>query len=158
MMLVFGAIIFCDVILCFGPFHLGIKGIGISWAICSLLGITLNFHKLNRSSLSVICDVRAACREGLSLVRAKRFLTIGFPSCLHGLALIGGSLGIFLVLSKAPDSLVAQAAWAAGWRLEETLTLMPMYGLNLAAAAIEGASYTLGTIGTTVSGAAKVSG
>ncbi|MGH9554079.1 MAG: MATE family efflux transporter, partial [Terriglobales bacterium] len=138
MMLVFGLIMLCELVVCVGPVKLGIRGIGISWIICSALGMILNFLGLKRSSLSGVSDLRAALNEGLSLSWAKRFLMVGVPSCIQDLALIGGSLGVFLVLSKTPQPLIAQAAWAAGWRLEETLTLMPMYGLNLAAAAIVG--------------------
>lgn len=138
MMLVFGLIMLCELVLCIGPVKLGIGGIGISWTIGGALGIVLNFNRLKHSTLGSVCDLRAAWSEGLSLSWAMRFLIVGVPSCIQDLALIGGSLGIFLILSKTPQPLIAQAAWAAGWRLEETLTLMPMYGLNLAAAAIVG--------------------
>jgi putative MATE family efflux protein len=138
MLLVFGLIMLCEFALCIGPAQMGVQGIGISWIVCSVFGVVLNFVRLKNSSLDGVCDWRAVLREGLSLSWAKRFLIVGVPSCIQDLALIGGSLGVFLVLSKTPQPLIAQAAWAAGWRLEETLTLMPMYGLNLAAAAIVG--------------------
>ncbi len=138
MLLVFGLIMLCEFVMCIGPAQMGIRGIGLSWIVCSVVGVGLNLIRLKDSSLGGVCDWRTAWREGLSLSWAKRFLVVGVPSCLQDLALIGGSLGVFLVLSKTPQPLIAQAAWAAGWRLEETLTLMPMYGLNLAAAAIVG--------------------
>jgi len=138
MILVFGLIMLCELVLCVGPINLGIKGIGISWILCSALGVVLNVVKMKRSSLGAVCDWRAMLCDGMSLSWARRFLIVGIPSCIQDLALIGGSLGVFLVLSKIPQPLISQAAWAAGWRLEETLTLMPMYGLNLAAAAIVG--------------------
>lgn len=161
MMLVFGAIMLCEFVLCILPtpgIKLGVAGIGVSWTICSFIGIALNFIKLKRSSLGAVCDLSAAMREGLSLVWAKRFLAIGIPSCLQDLALIGGSLGVFLVLSKTHQPLIGQAAWAAGWRLEETLTLMPMYGLNLAAAAIVGQNLGARMPGRAVSAGWQVMG
>lgn len=138
MMTVFALTGLCELVLCVGPINLGVSGIGISWTICSFIGITRNFIELKKSTLSAICDVGAALSDGLSLSWAKRFLAIGVPACIQDLAVVGGSMGVFWVLSRAPQSLISQAAWAAGWRLEETLTLMPMYGLNLAAAVIVG--------------------
>jgi|AGTN01.1.fsa_nt_gi putative efflux protein, MATE family len=138
MMIVFALTGLCELVLCMGPINLGVSGIGISWTLCSFVGIVRSYIKMKQSALSAICDVGAALSDGLSFGWAKRFLAIGIPTCIQDLAVIGGSMGVFWVLSKAPQSLVSQAAWAAGWRLEETLTLMPMYGLNLAAAAIVG--------------------
>ncbi len=138
MMLVFGLIMVGEFVLCISPIQLGIQGIGVSWIVCSLLGIIVNFDRLKRSNLAGICEMREMIRDGLSLHWCKRFLAIGIPSCMQDLAVIGGSLGVFLVLSKTSDPIINQAAWAAGWRLEETLVLMPMFGLNLAAATIVG--------------------
>lgn len=138
MMLVFACIAGGDIVFCLSPLGMGIKGIGISWLLSSFIGIAVNFSKLKQSSLADIVDIKHAFREGLSISWAARFLRIGVPACIQDLALIGGSLGLFMVLSRLPHPLVPQAAWAAGWRLEETMTLMPMYGLNLAAAAIVG--------------------
>ncbi len=160
MMLVFGAIMLCEFILCIGPtgIKLGVAGIGISWTLCSFIGIALNFTRLKHSSLAAVCDLSVAISDGLSLVWMKRFLAVGIPSCLQDLSLIGGSLGVFLVLSKMHEPLIGQAAWAAGWRLEETLTLMPMYGLNLAAAAIVGQNLGARQPGRAVSAGWQVMG
>jgi len=52
--------------------------------------------------------------------------------------LAGQLVGLFLILSSTVSPTISQAAWAAGIRIEEILTIMPMYGLNMAAATLVG--------------------
>ncbi len=139
MVTVFALIALFDFVFCLGrPLNFGVSGIGISWTLCGALGVAVNVFRLKQTNLREICNWRAIFSDGLSLTWLKRFLAVGVPACIQDLAVIGGSLGVFFILSKTQHPQIAQAAWAAGWRLEETSTLMPMYGLNLAAASIVG--------------------
>ncbi len=63
---------------------------------------------------------------------------MGLPACVQDISIVISSFGVFFILGNLAQPVASQAAWAAGWRLEETLTIMPMYGLNMAAATIVG--------------------
>lgn len=117
---------------------LKVVGIGVSMTISCSVGVFLNFFALKRSFLHECIQPVIALRELSSCKAIKQFLAIGLPACVQDISLIGGSFGIFFILSHSPDSLTAQAAWAAGWKVEEVLTIMPMYALNMAAAAVVG--------------------
>jgi putative MATE family efflux protein len=137
MVIVTACTIILDLLFCFRPFALGLKGIGLSWLISSWIGIAFNFCMLKRSDLSECLRCSQDCLR-LSRYWLGEFMKIGLPGCVQDLSLLLSSLGVFWILGHCLDPVANQAAWAAGWRVEETLIIMPMYGLNIAAATVIG--------------------
>lgn len=131
-------IILGDILFSLGPPKLGVSGIGIAWCIACICGLSMNLMHLKGSPLSQAVSLNTFRQTGIRFDWMKRFLRIGLPACLQDCALIVSSFATFYVLSKTPNAIIGQAAWAAGWRLQEVLTIMPMYGLGIAAATIVG--------------------
>lgn len=127
-----------DFVFCLKPCNLGVAGIGLSWLVSSLLGIAINVVAIKRSILSECLEWQALKKLRVSKYWLKEYLSIGLPACMQDISIVLSSLGIFYLLGQMSHPVQGQAAWAAGWRLEETLTIMPMYGLNMAAATIVG--------------------
>ncbi len=138
MLFVTSCTIMLDLILCLKPLQLGISGIGVSWFISSSLGIVINFFALKRSDLGDCIDWTQLCKLRIKTHWLSEFLWIGLPACMQDISLVLGSFGIFFILGHCASPISSQAAWSAGWRIEETLTIMPMYALNMAAATIVG--------------------
>jgi putative MATE family efflux protein len=127
-----------DFLLCLKPIGLGVAGIGLSWLVSSLLGIAINVVAIKRSILSECLERQELRKLRVSKYWLKEYLSIGLPACMQDISIVLSSFGVFYLLGQLINPIEGQAAWAVGWRLEETITIMPMYGLNMAAAIIVG--------------------
>ena len=130
--------IILDFVFCLQPLRLGLSGIGLSWLFSSLLGITINIFAIKRSDLAESLDWMELRKLQISSYWLKQFLSVGLPASMQDISLVASSFGLFYILGHCLNPVTHQAAWAVGWRLEETVTIMPMYGLNIAAASLIG--------------------
>jgi putative MATE family efflux protein len=130
-------VIALDFGLCLGPLHVGIAGIGMSWGIASILGLTLSFWILSKSDIGQCLDVRTMLRE-TSWEWFNRLMKIGIPACVQDLSWVGGNFVLFLIFAHTQDPTSCQASWAVGLRLEEMLGGFPIYALSMAVGTIVG--------------------
>lgn len=137
MALITAQVIVLDIVLCIYPFKIGIAGIGMSWGIASILGVTLSFIILRRSDIGACLDVRTMLKE-TSWDWFRRLMKVGVPACVQDLAWVGGNFILFLVLANTKNPTAAQASWAVGTRIEETIAGFPIYALSIAVGTIVG--------------------
>ncbi len=137
MALITAQVIVLDIGLCIWPFHCGIAGIGMSWGIASILGVTLSFYLLKRSEISECLNVRIMLKE-TSWEWFSRLMNIGMPACIQDLSWVGGNFVLFFVLAHTANPTGAQASWAVGMRIEEMIGGFPIYALAMALATIIG--------------------
>ncbi len=123
--------------LCIWPFHIGVAGIGMSWGIASILGLSLSIVLLKRSDLGDCLNLRKMIKEA-SFTWFKRLMTIGIPACVQDLAWVGGNGALLTIFAHTAHPTATQAAWGIGWRLEEMLGGFPVYALSMAVATIVG--------------------
>jgi putative MATE family efflux protein len=131
-------IIALDVGLCLSPLNLGVKGIGISWLVAAVVGLTVDIVLLKRSDLGACVDFRPILRHGLSQEWLLRLLNVGLPACIQDLAWVGGNFVMIIIFAQTIDPTSCQAAWAVGLRLEEMVAGMPIYALAMAVGTIVG--------------------
>ena len=137
MMCITAQVIVLDFVLCLGPLHVGIAGIGMSWGIASILGVALSFYILKRSDIGACLDLRTMFRE-TSWEWFTRLMRVGIPACVQDLAWVGGNFVLFAVLAHTANPTSAQASWAVGMRIEEMIGGFPIYALSMAVATIVG--------------------
>jgi putative MATE family efflux protein len=137
MLLITAQVIALDFALCIWPLHCGIAGIGMSWGIASILGVTLAFFILKRSDIGACLDLRIMFKE-TSWDWFKRLMKIGIPACVQDLSWVGGNFVLFYVLAHTSNPTGAQASWAVGMRMEEMIGGFPIYALSMAVATIVG--------------------
>jgi len=131
-------IIALDFILCLGPFHIGVAGLGLSWFLASFFGLGLGLYILAKSDIGACLDWKLFLQHGLSKVWIRRILNIGLPACVQDLAWVGGNFMLFLIFARTINPTATQAAWAVGFRTEEVFAGMPIYALSMAVATIVG--------------------
>jgi len=131
-------IIALDIGLCLSPLQLGVAGIGISWFVAALVGLTIDLILLKRTDLGACVDMRPILRHGLSRQWLLRLLNIGLPACIQDLAWVGGNFVLIIIFAQTIDPTSCQAAWAVGLRLEEMVAGMPVYALAMAVGTIVG--------------------
>ncbi len=137
MVLITAQVIALDYLLCIKPFHIGVAGIGMSWGIASILGLTLSLVLLKRSDLGDCLDLRKMISEA-SIDWFKRLMKIGIPACVQDLAWVGGNGVLLVIFAHTMHPTATEAAWGIGWRLEEMLGGFPVYALSMAVATIVG--------------------
>jgi putative MATE family efflux protein len=131
-------IIALDVILCLGPVHLGVAGIGLAWTCASVIGLGLGLFILSRSDVGECLNFKLFKKHGISKEWMLKIFNIGFPACIQDLAWVGGNFLLFLIFAQTLDPTGCQAAWAISFRIEEMVAGMPIYALSMAAATIIG--------------------
>lgn len=137
MALITAQVIALDYILCIQPFHLGCAGIGMSWGIASISGLTLSLVLLKRSDLGDCMNLTKMVKEA-SFDWFKRLMKIGVPACVQDLAWVGGNGVLLVIFAHTLHPTATEAAWGIGWRLEEMLGGFPVYALSMAVATIVG--------------------
>jgi putative MATE family efflux protein len=135
--LITAQVIVLNYALCITPFHLGVAGIGMSWGIASILGLTLSIVLLKRSDLGDCLNLRKMFQEA-SFKWFKRLMKIGIPACVQDLAWVGGNGVLLIIFAHTAHPTATEAAWGIGWRLEEMLGGFPVYALSMAIATIVG--------------------
>lgn len=131
-------IITLDFVLCLGPFHIGVAGLGLSWFLASFFGLGLGLYILAKSDIGACLDPKLFIQHGISKVWIKRILNVGLPACVQDLAWVGGNFALFLIFAHTANPTATQAAWAVGFRTEEVFAGMPIYALSMAVATIVG--------------------
>lgn len=137
MALITAQVILLDLGLCIWPFHLGIAGIGMSWGIASILGVSLSFWILKRSDIGECLNITKMMAES-SWEWFHRLMKIGIPACVQDLSWVGGNFALFVVFAHTKNPTACQASWAVGGRLEEMLGGFPIYALSMAVSTIVG--------------------
>ncbi|CAN5125622.1 MATE family efflux transporter [soil metagenome] len=137
MVLITAQVIALDYLLCIKPFNLGVAGIGMSWGIASILGLTLSLVLLKRSDLGECLNLQKMLSEA-SVEWFKRLMKIGIPACVQDLAWVGGNGVLLVIFAHTVHPTATEAAWGIGWRLEEMLGGFPVYALSMAVATIVG--------------------
>ena len=137
MALITAQVIVLDLGLCIWPLHVGIGGIGMSWGIASILGLSLSFYLLGRSEIGACLDLRLMFKEA-SWEWFSRLMRIGIPACVQDLSWVGGNFILFMIFAQTKDPMSCQASWAVGARLEEMIGGFPIYALSMAVATIVG--------------------
>jgi Na+-driven multidrug efflux pump len=124
--------------LCFKPFHLGVSGIGISWIVANVAALIWTLVNLRRTPLAGCLRIF----DSFSLTNSKewfvRFMKIGLPGSIQESGIILGVFGVVAVLSATHEPTINQAAWSAGWRIEEVAVLLPTFAFNITAATLIG--------------------
>ncbi len=137
MAIITAQVIALDYLLCLGPLHLGCAGIGMSWGIASISGLTLSLVLLKRSDLGDCLNLKKMFAEA-SVEWFKRLMKIGIPACVQDLAWVGGNGVLLIIFAHTAHPTATEAAWGIGWRLEEMLGGFPVYALSMAVATIVG--------------------
>jgi Na+-driven multidrug efflux pump len=106
--LITAQVILLDFGLCVWPLHVGIAGIGMSWGIASILGLSLSFWILRKSEIGACLDVKAMLAE-TSWSWFNRLMRIGVPACVQDLSWVGGNFVLFLIFAHTPDPTSCQA-------------------------------------------------
>jgi putative MATE family efflux protein len=139
--LVFTAlVIFLDIFLCLGAPHLGMAGIGYSWAIAGCVELAILAYFVKKSELGGCLSWQALGQHGISFSWIRKILAIGLPTCLQDMVWLFANFTLLIILAHTKDPTACQASWAIGVRLEETLATLPMYALARAASTIVGQS------------------
>jgi putative MATE family efflux protein len=127
-----------DCLFCLYPFHFGITGIATGSVIAATLGGCLNLFKLHRSELG---DCVAFFKDN-SLKNfmgwAVRLLKIGLPACIQDITWLSGTFFILFIFAQVDHASACQAAWAVGFRLEETFAVLPVIALHIGIGTIVG--------------------
>jgi putative MATE family efflux protein len=131
-------IISLDYLLCLGPFHMGVAGIGTAWLIAGTIGVSLGLVILSKSDVADCLNPKLIIEHGLSKKWMLRILNVGLPACIQDLAWVGGNFLLFLIFAKTSNPTACQASWAVGFRAEEMVAGMPIYALSMAVATIVG--------------------
>jgi putative MATE family efflux protein len=134
-------IVACDFFFCLGPLKLGVRGIGLSWTIAGVVGMSLNFYLLSRSDLAKSLDLWPAIKAGLTVETKAwiwRILKIGIPTCIQDLAWVMGNFALFWIFAMTKDPTSCQAAWTIGFRVEEMLCTLPLHALSTSIGTIVG--------------------
>ncbi|MCC6442008.1 MAG: MATE family efflux transporter [Armatimonadetes bacterium] len=119
-----------------GPFpKMGIAGAGLSALVARLLGITLSWYFLSRSSLKLTVKGPWA----VDWIWMKRILAVGLPAAVQGLIRNTASSTYYGILGRVPNATAAVAALTVGIRAEG-IAYMPGFAFSIAATALVGQS------------------
>ncbi|MBK9772228.1 MAG: hypothetical protein IPP57_15640 [Candidatus Obscuribacter sp.] len=140
-------IISLDFLLCLGPLHLGIAGIGWSWLGGGLVGTVLNLILLRQSDLRDSLDLTPTLlallkgdKQEIERTRdwVYRILKIGLPTCFQDLAWIFGNFALIAIFAKTKNPTDVMAAWTIGFRLEEIICTLPLHAIGCSVGTIIG--------------------